>query len=338
MKIKKKSKEGFRHMNQSDRDRMEALLNEGHLQKEIAVILSFDPSVICRERKRKRKNGVYKASTAQHKAQVKRSNSKYQGMKIRKYPELEARVIEELTNKRSPDEIAGRMKQEGLLPRIGTNAIYKWLYSEYGNQYTRLLCTQRFKKKKQTKKTKREMIPNRVPLSQRPVDGEHAEGDLFVSPTKSGTVRSGMLISVPTARLLIGSMIENRKPSTMVTAVNERLLTVSVNDTTWDNGIENKFHAEFSLPAYFCDAYSPWQKPHVEGSILLLRRWFIPKKKNLDEVTDEMYQEYLDMLNRKYRKVLGYKSAYEVALERGIIQKIPPRVRGVKKCEEIAIH
>lgn len=338
MKMTNNSKKGFRHINQSDRDRMEALLDAGHLQKEIATILSFDPGAISRERKRKRKNGVYEATTANRKAQVKRSNSKHQGMKIRKYPKLEKRIIEELTDKRSPDEIAGRMKDEGLVPRIGTNAIYKWLYSEYGNQYAHLLCTKRFKKKKQTKKTKREMIPNRAPLSQRPVDGEHAEGDLFVSPTKTGTVRSGMLMSVPTARLLIGSMIENRKPSTMVVAVNKSLETVSVSDTTWDNGIENKFHAEFSLPAYFCDAYSPWQKPHMEGSILLLRRWFIPKKKNLDEVTDEMYQEYLDILNRKYRKVLGYKSAYEVALERGIIQKIPPRVRGVKRCEEIAIH
>lgn len=338
MEIVKKSRKGFHHLNQSDRDRMEALLSKGHTQKDVADILGFDPSAICREKKRKRKNGFYEATTANHKAQVKRSNSKHQGMKIRAHPELEHRVIRELKDGRSPDEIAGRMRDEGLYPRIGTNAIYKWLYSVYGNKYAQYLCTRRHKKKKYGKKTKREMIPDRVSLTERPLEGEHAEGDLFVSPTKTGSVRSGMLLCVPSAKLLIGSMLENRKPSTMVLAVNERLETIAVRDVTWDNGIENKHHAEFSAPAYFCDPYSPWQKPHVESSIQLIRRWFIPKKKNLQEVSDEQYQYYLNILNHKYRKSLGYKSAYEVALERGIIQKIPTRGAGLKSFSEIAIH
>ena len=325
-------------MNQSDRDRMEALLGSGHTQKEIASILHFDAGTISREKKRQRKNGVYEATTANHKAQVKRSNSKYQGMKIRKYPDLETRIIRELKEKRSPDEIAGRMKREKLIPRIDENAIYRWLYSAYGNKYARYLCTKRYKKKKYEKKTKREMIPDRVALTERPLIGEHAEGDLFVSPTKTGTVRSGMLLCVPSARLLVGSMIENRKPNTMVSAVNLTLPAISVQDITWDNGIENKHHTEFSLPSYFCEPYSPWQKPHVENSILLIRRWFIPKKKNLDEVSDEQYQYYLNILNHKYRKVLGYKSAYEVALERGIIQKIPTRGVGLENFSEIAVH
>jgi IS30 family transposase len=326
MEIAKLSRAGFHHLTQSDRDRMEALLNAGHTQKEIAKIIHFDPGAISRERTRKRKNGVYTAVTAQVKANVKRSNSKYQGMKIRKHPDIEKRIIAELKEKRSPDEIAGRMKQENLLHRVGKGAIYKWIYSIYGNKYARYLCTKRSKKKKQEKKTKREMIPNRIPLTERPIEGVHAEGDLFVSPTKTGTVRSGMLLCVPGPRLLVGSMIENRKPSTMVGAVNAQLMTISVNDLTFDNGIENKHHAEFSLPSFFCTPYSPWEKPHVENSILLVRRWFIPKKTNLDTVSDEAYQGYLNILNHKYRKVLGYKSAYEVALECGIIQKIPPRV------------
>jgi IS30 family transposase len=324
----KKARKPFHHMNQSDRDRMEVLLDAGHLQKEVASVLGFDPGVISRERQRKRKNGVYEATAANHKARVKRSNSKYQGMKLRNHPLLEERVIRELKEKRSPDEIAGRMKLEGLTPRISKNAIYKWLYSDFGNKYAKYLCTKRFKKKKRVKKTKREMIPNRVPLEQRPEEGEHAEGDLFVSSTKTGTVRSGMLLCVPNTRLLVGEMIENRKPSTMVLAVNAALSGITVSDITWDNGIENKNHTEFSVPAYFCDPYSPWQKPHVEGSILLIRRWFIHKKRNLNEVSDELYQGYLNVLNHKYRKVLGYKSAYEVSLERGIIQKIPTRWEG----------
>ena len=82
----KKSREKnrhFRHLNQFDRDRIEALKNAGHKQEEIAKILGFDAGAISREiNKRKRKNGVYSAKTAQQKARVKRSYSKHQGMKV----------------------------------------------------------------------------------------------------------------------------------------------------------------------------------------------------------------------------------------------------------------
>ena len=82
MKNKRKQRERFRHLTQYDRDRMEILLRERYLQEEIARVLKVDAGTISRERKRQRKNGVYDADTAQHKAQVKRGCSKYQGMKV----------------------------------------------------------------------------------------------------------------------------------------------------------------------------------------------------------------------------------------------------------------
>lgn len=175
------------------------------------------------------------------------------------------------------------------------------------------------------------MIPNRKPLQQRPNDGEHAEGDLFVSPRKTGTRRSGALVSVPSVRLLVGTMIENKKPSTMARAVRTITSGLCIDDMTLDNGIENKYHEQFGLPAYFADPHSPWQKPHIENSIGLMRRWFIPKKTNLTQVSERQFQDYLYILNNKYRKSLGYRSAYEAALERGIIQKIPARSFGETK-------
>ncbi len=324
MKKKKQGRKPFRHLNQSDRDRIEALLDAGHLQEEIAGILQVDAGTISREiKKRKRKNGRYEATTAQNKANVKRSRSKYQGMKIEKYPELRARVISELKDHRSPDEIAGRMKQEKTSPRVNANAIYKWLYSIWGQQYCRYLCTKRYKKKKQRKTAKREMIPDRISLKQRPEKGEHAEGDLFVSPIKTGTPRSGALVCVPSAKFLAGAMIANKKPAVMARAVKKIISKIAVSDLALDNGIENKDHKQFGIDAYFADPHSPWQKPHIENGIGLLRRWFVPKKTDLKNVSENQLQNYLHILNGKYRKSLGYLSAYEVAMERGIIQKVP---------------
>ena len=339
MKKRIKRRRSFRHLNQFDRDRIEALLKAGHKQEEIAEVLNVDAGTISREiQKRKRKNGRYGASAAQKKASVKRLYRKYQGMKIEKYPELRAKIIAGLKQFRSPDEIAGRINTEKQSPRVGANAIYKWLYSAWGQQYCRYLCTRRHRKKKQKRTKKREMIPNRIPLKQRPKQGEHAEGDLFVSPIKTGVKRSGAVIFVPSAQLFVGKMIKNKKPATMVRAVNTITVDISINDLTLDNGIENKLHEQFDLPAYFADPHSPWQKPHVENGIGLLRRWFIPKKTNLLTVSNEQLQEYLHILNGKYRKSLGYRSAYEVAMERGIIQKIPERDTGEVIREKVAFH
>ena len=321
---KRKKKRRFRHLNQFDRDRIEALVTAGHKQEEIAKILDFDASAISREvNKRKRKNGIYSAKTAQHKAQQKRSESKHRGMKVEAYLELRKQIIRGLKKHRSPDEIAGRMKKEGQFPRIGANAIYKWLYSAWGQAYCHLLCTKRYRKHKQEKKTKREMIPGRIPLGKRPKHGIHAEGDLFVSPTKTGSQNSGAVICVPDSKLLAGAMIENKKPASMKQAVKNIVSNLDIDDLTFDNGIENKEHKQFGLPVYFCDPHHPWQKPHVENGIGLIRRWFIPKKTDLKKIPENRFQNYLHILNGKYRKSLGYKSAYEVSLERGIIQKIP---------------
>lgn len=336
---KHKKRRHFRHLKQFDRDRIEALLRAGHKQEEIAKILNFSPPAISREvRKRKRKNGIYESTTAQHKADIKRTNSKYRGMKIEKYPELKEYIILQLTrHHRSPDEIAGRLKSLGIVPRIGANAIYKWLYSCWGQAYCKYLCTKRYRKRRQKKKAKREMIPNRRSIHARPMEGIHAEGDLFVSPIKTGTQRSGAVIIIPDTKLVVGMMIENKKPASMKQAVREKTKNINLNDITLDNGIENREHEQFGLPVYFCDPHSPWQKPHIEGFIGLERRWFLPKKTDLKFVTEEEFQEHLHILNGKWRKSLGYRSAYEVSIERGIIQKTPAFC-GINILEKVAFH
>jgi len=321
----KKRKRTFRHLNQFDRDRIEALLQAGHRQKEIAKVLKVNAGTISREiSKHKRKSGCYEADAAHHKAQVARLASKYQGMKIEKHPELRQEIIKGLSACRSPDEIAGRMKQDKQTIRIGKNAVYRWLYSSYGQAYCRFLCTRRHRKRKQKKLSKREMIADAVPLDYRPKEGIHAEGDLFVSARKSETTRSGAIMVVPATGLMIGTMINNRKPVTMTRAVRKIQKKILVTDITLDRGIENRNHRDFGLPVYFCNPHSPWQKPHVEQAIGLLRRWFIKKKTDLRTVSEENLQYYLHILNNKWRKSLEYRSAYEVAMEYGIIQTKNP--------------
>lgn len=305
---------------------MEALLEEGTKQCDIAAILKVDKSTVSREvARRKKEDGRYDAEAAEHKAKVKRSGSKHQGMKVEKYPELKKRIIAELKEKRSPDEIAGRMRKERVRPRIGTNAIYKWLYSSFGQQYCKYLCTKRYRKRKQKKKTKREMIPNRVSISKRPRTKGlvHAEGDTLVSGKKTKSRGAASLVVLKKTKLLFGNRLPNLKPKSMVASIGKIEEKVSIDTLTLDNGIENRYHETFQVSAYFCDPHAPWQKPLVEQSIGLMRRWGIKKGSDLSKLSEKEYQKMLHFLNSKYRKSLGYQNSYEAAHRDGIIERLP---------------
>ena len=316
----RKSKK-YRHLDQFVRDRLQALLDAGETQTEIAVILKVDKSTVSREvAKRKRMDGRYEAGTAQHKAGILRSNSKYQGMKIEQNPTLKKRIIVELKALRSPDEIAGRLRKEKANLRVDKDAIYKWLYSAFGQQYCKYLCTKRYHPRVQKKKTERVMIPNRVNVSLRPLWGVHAEGDTFVSPKRAKTTHAVALVVAE--KFFTMRKLENLKPASMRDAVQDIGTDMRFDTLTMDNGIENRTHEEFGTPTYFCDPHSPWQKPHVENAIGLVRRWFLPKGTDLSEVRQEDLDLYAKILNGKYRKSLGYKSASEAAQERDILKDI----------------
>ena len=246
-------------------------------------------------------------------------------MKIEAFPELRGHIIQELERLRSPDEIAGRMKKEKVLPRVGKNAIYEWLYSEYGKPYCQYLCTRRIKKRSPRRLGKKVLIPDRISLRLRPDEPDmvHAEGDLFVSPTRLKVKDCGLLVVVPEVHLLSGTIVPNKTTAVIVPAMQHIADSLPLDTCTFDNGIENVHHKEFGVDAYFCDKGSPWQKPYVESSIGLIRRWFLPKGTDLSSVSNELFQSQLHLLNHKYRRSLGYRSSYEASLERGIIKSVP---------------
>lgn len=270
-----KKREEFRHLTEHDRDRIHALYGQGHDQSDIANVLGVDKGTISRELNRyDRKTWRYNAGRAQKDAEEKRSHSKRPGMKIEANPKLKRFIIKELKNLRSPDEIAGRMKRDGVTPRVGTAAIYKWLYSEEGKPYCRYLCTRRSRKRRQKRALKRVLIPDRISLRERPGSSDliHAEGDLFVSPTRLHEKTCGLLVVEKSSKLLTGSLVQNKTTKVIVPAVQRVVSRINIDDLTLDNGIENVHHRDFGLPAYFCDKGAPYQKPDVEGSIGLIRR------------------------------------------------------------------
>ena len=312
----------YTHLVQSDRDRIEVLLRAGHTQVEIASVLKVNKSTISREiGKRERRDGRYDADTAQHKAYVKRKYSKYQGMKIEQHPVLRSCIIAGLKQKRSPDEIAGRINREAGYCVINHKAIYRWLYSVYGDRYCHLLCTKRHKiKKLNPNKQPRAMIPNLVSIHAITKGFIQCEGDTFVSPRRYQTTASVAVVVEKKSRLILAKRIPSLKPGVMVRTIKTFNRQMEIRNIVLDRGIENRYHERFGVSAYFCDPQSPHQKPLVEGSIGLLRRWFWKKGTNLAEISNQEIQKGIKTLNNKYRRSLNYMSALEVAKECGILK------------------
>ena len=111
----------------------------------IGKAMNRSHSTISREMKRKMRTGEYDASKADQKAKNKRRRSKYQGMKVCENSEIEQYVREKMLLKWSPERIAGVLYAERGI-RIGKDAIYRYLYSEYGLGLCHLLYRKRYKK------------------------------------------------------------------------------------------------------------------------------------------------------------------------------------------------
>lgn len=340
---RKHKKRSYRHLTQTDRDRLQALRDAGTKQKEIAHILKVDPSTISREiarnrrkyrqkKKIKNKNARYEAGVAEQKAYVRRKYAKYQGKKINENNALRKYIIAKLKKHWNPDEISGRMKKEKKPFYASKTAIYEWLRSAWGQSYCQYLYSRRYYSRKQKGKTsKKSLIPNRIGIEERPLGATnrsrygHWEGDAAVSGKKHHSKKSLAVLYERKAKYIKAQKISSLAPKNFNQGIKimekDLARTLSV---TLDNGIENRDHQQLGFPAFFCDPYSSWQKGGVENAIRMIRR-FIPKGVDIGEYSDDYIKEAVEILNQKPRKSLKYQTPYEVMVENNLFKnkKIP---------------
>ncbi|MFA5169355.1 MAG: IS30 family transposase [Candidatus Paceibacterota bacterium] len=316
----------YKHLSQEERDRIQALFSSGHLQKEIAEVIGRDEGTISRElNKGSMKNGAYKAEYAHHKAYLRKKYARYQGKKINENEELKVFIIKGLILDWNPDEISGRMKEQKLPYYASKTAIYEWLYSIHGQLYCPLLPSKQYRKKKRKKKkTKKEMIPNRVGIEEKPFDFGLKSGDMETDTIVSGK-KTGSTAALTGVKDVFSKLIGLRKICSLKPALNEKaiddiLLPLNTRCLVRDNGIENRNHEQALVPSFFCHPYSSYEKPHIENANKELRKYF-PKGCDLNDYSQEDVSLVEWLLNNKPRKILGYKTPYEVARESGLIRQ-----------------
>lgn len=314
----------------AERSEIGILLEKKYSLRSIAAVLGRSPNTISDEIRRNSVRGIYKPVSAKIKSYLKRKYAKYQGKKIQESMDLRWYIIVRLQARWNPDEIAGAMKREQQPFYASKTAIYEWLRSEWGQYYCRFLDSGRYNARKRKPISEKPMIPNRVSIAQRPLGATnrtrygHWEGDTVVSGKRTGSHAALVVTVERKTRLVAARTIPNLRPASFNGAIRDVQTTVArMRSLSLDNGIENRWHGQLAVPTYFCDPYSSWQKGSVENANRMIRR-YLPKGMDLATVTPGHLRDIIWIINNKPRKILGYKSATQVAKEKGVLRNQCP--------------
>ncbi|MFI0347830.1 MAG: IS30 family transposase [Chthoniobacterales bacterium] len=312
---------GYHHVTRDERSQIRLLKAMRYSISAIAKQLNRDRSTISREILRNSgKRKFYCVKQADEKAKERRSRASRRIKKM--IPDLKEKIIEKIKEKWSPEQISGRFKKEGI--SISHESIYKLIRKDKktgGKLYDHLRHRgKRYKKRLNGKKAGRGCIPNRIDISERPkiVDEKSRIGD-WEADTIIGAKNQGVIFSIVDrlSKYLILKNVKRKNSKGIVEAIKERMVTLphAVHTVTFDNGKEFARHEEIAVitnaACYFAKPYHSWERGLNEHSNGLVRQ-YLPKSSNLSKVSDKELAIIEEKLNNRPRKVLGYRTPWEV--------------------------
>jgi IS30 family transposase len=109
-----------------------------------------------------------------------------------------------------------------------------------------------------------------------------------------------------TARAVTDAICDHLRP------YQERVLTL-----TYDNGREFAYHEEIAreltAEGFFAHPYHSWERGLNENTNGLIRQ-YIPKGKDIDDLSDEDVAKIIEKINSRPRKCLGFKTPNQLFL------------------------
>lgn len=308
----------YTQLTREQRYQIKALVDIGHNQTEVAQQLQVNKSTISREVRRNRGQRGYRPKQA-HEMALKRRREKAQ-MKIG--PEIWALVEEKIREDWSPEQISGRLKKEGIV--ISHEHIYQYIYADKragGTLWTHLRC-QKKRRKRYGKHDRRGKIPNRKSIEERPqiVDQRARFGDWEVDLVL-GKDQKGVILTLTERKsrfTLLRSISSKQSDLVAQTVISLLKWVAPLESITADNGKEFAAHLDISQALsvyfYFAHPYASWERGTNENTNGLIRQ-YLPKSRNLKNVSFQEEIRIMDRLNLRPRKCLDFRSPFEVFFE-----------------------
>jgi len=303
----------YKHLSQAERYQIHALMKAGHDQSQIAKVLDRNKSTISRELSRNTGSRGYRPKQACE-ISADRSQNSRNASTVASWVKDEANAM--LRVQWSPEQIASKLP-------ISHETVYQHVYADKaqgGALWKNLRCQKQKRKRYAGGRERRGQIPNRRPLSERPLQIEarkqvgHWECDTVIGANHKGAVVTmverksgyGVIAKVTnkTSELVSSAIVDKLKP-----------MAVRVKTLTFDNGKEFAAHAhidaQLQSTTYFARPFASWERGSNENFNGLLRQ-YIPKKRSMSTVSDEEIKMIQNRLNNRPRKRLGFKTPAEV--------------------------
>ncbi len=317
-----------RSLSFTERCRLEELLESGYSPAKAADLLGRHRSTIGRERDRGATSSGYRARVGQDVADANRARPKPR--KLENNPALLAEVVQRLGKRHSPEQIAGRLRED--FPDdpemwVSHESIYQACYvqprGELARQVKAALRTGRTRRKRQGRQpiTGRGHLKDMVNISERPAEADdraipgHWEGDLIIGEDQASQI--GTLVERTTGFVVLLHLPDDRTAATVAEAMSARIPEIPEvlrRSLTWDQGSEMAQHTKITeatgLPIYFCDPHKPWQRGTNENTNGLLRQYF-PKGTDLSFHGPGILDNVAAELNARPRKRFGWRTPAE---------------------------
>jgi len=245
--------------------------------------------------------------------------------KLMRQPSLRLLVRERLAMGWSPEQIAGRLRQEQGRTVISHESIYRYIYhcSAQKDYWHRLLPRRKSRRGRLGKRggSPVEHIKYRKTLHERPAavkdrkEAGHWEADLMLF-TKYG--QAVLTLHERSSRRLLARRQKNKEARGVIEAIGrmfEKQQPSLRRTVTFDNGTEFALHYllgdRLGIDTYFCDPHKPWQKGGIENAIGRLRR-ALPRKTDIAALSAQKLRRLLEAYNSTPRKCLGFRTPNEV--------------------------
>ncbi len=314
---------GHSHLTYQQRCQIDVLLQSKTGKAEIGRQLGVDRSTIAREVLRNGCNDDYDCNRAHERAVSRRKTS---SATPRKMTEKLLWFIEHALEEWqwSPDQISGSLARSSVM--VSHETIYRHIWADKkkgGTLWTNLRHRGKKYNRRGSKMAGRGLIPGRVDIEERPEIVETKsrtgdwEGDTIVGKDHKGAILSHVDRHSKYTKL---NLLPDRTAKSVLKACKKVLCALSdkFRTITYDNGKEFSGHKKITeilgCDIYFAKPYHSWQRGLNEHTNGLVRQYF-PKGTDFTILTHKQIQEVEDRLNHRPRKILGYRTPYEVFME-----------------------
>jgi transposase, IS30 family len=307
------------HVTLVERQFLYRLKKEGKSKAEIAALLGRHRSTVYRELKRNTGQRGYRPKQAQRltnqRRQACRRPRKMEDADLRQY------VRERLEKRWSPDQIAGRSRQDFVRQPsrcLSRQTIYNWI-EDRAPAWRPWLRRGGRPPEKRGKLSDCVRIDGRPDVINRRRRYGDWEGDTMVGKGRRSALAT--LVERKSGYARIGRA-DNMRAGTVRQVLTKRMRDLPPalrRSVTFDNGKEFAEHRQFAqtleLETYFALPYCSWQRGTNENTNGLLRQFF-PKGTDFTRISHHEVARVEDLLNERPRRRLDYRSPAEVLAKR----------------------